>query len=522
MARLFKVGLIFIFLAMVVLVNPVGDFPLNDDWSYGLAVERLLRGHLELGRWSAMTLIGQVLWGTLFAWPLGFSFTALRISTLVLALGAIITTYLLLLEVQRSRRMAFFGALVFLACPLFFPLANSFMTDVPFVAVSLIACLFYLRGGKKEKKWELILGSLFATWAILIRQLGLILPLAFCLTYKKKSWKYLFIASILPIGVYLLYILFFQKQIADTTMSQEKTSLLFNSLKTPIESFFKLISNGIIALIYVGFLTLPFSCVGILDVWKARGERSSNFFLAFLLIWLVVMIGYFHKMPYWGNTLYNFGLGAIVLHDKSFLHLSNMPHLPNSFWIFFALLGMAGTTFLIKILFAKWKKSWVSWFFVAVQVLYFLPLGLTGLFDRYVLLMIPCTLVLLSQSLETSRLGWCLGSCLVAIYLLFTIAGTRDYLAWNRARWQGLNELVYQEHIPPEKIDGGLEFNGLYLYDRKYPKVPNKSWWWVQDDEYIVTMGPVKGYREYKSYPYYPWIPLGEGKIYILKRDVHL
>jgi hypothetical protein len=70
---------------MVIVVNPVGNFPLNDDWAYGYSVQALVEnGQLRFSDWTASNLFGQVLWGALFCLPFGFSFTALRLSTAVL------------------------------------------------------------------------------------------------------------------------------------------------------------------------------------------------------------------------------------------------------------------------------------------------------------------------------------------------------------------------------------------------------------------------------------------------------
>src|SRR5689334_10088256 len=69
---------------MVILVNPIGDFPLNDDWAYGWTVKTLLEtGSFVLSDWTAANLLPQALWGILFCLPFGFSFTALRFSTLI-------------------------------------------------------------------------------------------------------------------------------------------------------------------------------------------------------------------------------------------------------------------------------------------------------------------------------------------------------------------------------------------------------------------------------------------------------
>ncbi|MEH2041994.1 hypothetical protein [Nostoc sp.] len=77
--------LITTWILMTILVNPLGNFPLNDDWAYGQSVQSLVeKGNLKISPWSAANLLSQVFWGALFCLPFGFSFTALRFSTLTL------------------------------------------------------------------------------------------------------------------------------------------------------------------------------------------------------------------------------------------------------------------------------------------------------------------------------------------------------------------------------------------------------------------------------------------------------
>ena len=57
---------------VVLAIDPVGDFPLNDDWSYGLAVKYfVVDGRLRFTDWQSIPLITQVLWGALFTLPVG-------------------------------------------------------------------------------------------------------------------------------------------------------------------------------------------------------------------------------------------------------------------------------------------------------------------------------------------------------------------------------------------------------------------------------------------------------------------
>ena len=75
--------LVLIYVASIIVVNPLGNFPLNDDWSFARAVQNLV----EKKDWrptgfTAMPFITQSLWGAIFCLPAGFSFNALRFSTL--------------------------------------------------------------------------------------------------------------------------------------------------------------------------------------------------------------------------------------------------------------------------------------------------------------------------------------------------------------------------------------------------------------------------------------------------------
>ncbi len=133
----------------IVLVNPTGNFPINDDWSYADTVRRLVEhGEWQLNPWTSMPLATQVLWGWLFSQPAGVSFMALRISTLVLAWAATLGSYTLLRLAGGAPAVALCGAATVAACPVFFPLAFTFMTDVPalaFAVWALVCVLKYLQ-----------------------------------------------------------------------------------------------------------------------------------------------------------------------------------------------------------------------------------------------------------------------------------------------------------------------------------------------------------------------------------------
>jgi hypothetical protein len=104
------------------------------------------------------------------------------------------------------------------------------------------------------------------------------------------------------------------------------------------------------------------------------------------------------------------------------------------------------------------------------------------------------------------------------VYGAFSIAATHDYFGWNRSRWQGLDYLMEDLHVPPGQIDGGFEFNGWYGYDVNYRERAGVSWWWVQNNEYVVAFGPLDGYREVLRVPYDRWLQGAQGNLVVLAR----
>src|SRR5208283_4630687 len=106
--------------ALAAIVNPIGEVILNDDGAYAYAVKSVLEtGSLKLSQWGSPNLFSQVYWGALFCLPFGFSYTALRLSTLTIALAALLALYGLMRESGASSRTALFGVLILALNPLF-------------------------------------------------------------------------------------------------------------------------------------------------------------------------------------------------------------------------------------------------------------------------------------------------------------------------------------------------------------------------------------------------------------------
>jgi hypothetical protein len=73
-------------------------------------------------------------------------------------------------------------------------------------------------------------------------------------------------------------------------------------------------------------------------------------------------------------------------------------------------------------------------------------------------------------------------------------------------------------HVPPNRIDGGMEFNAWFLYKFGRDPKPGKSWWWVAEDDYSIAFGPIPGYQTEKSYRLKRWLPFGPAQILVLHK----
>jgi len=132
------------YVVTILIVNPLGDFPLNDDWSFALAVKGLVEyGDWRPNGWTGASLITQSLWGAIFCIPAGFSFNALRFSTLISAVFGVIGVYILLVTNNRGRILAVIAALTLAFNPIYYELSFTFMTDVLFTALSILSSIFF-------------------------------------------------------------------------------------------------------------------------------------------------------------------------------------------------------------------------------------------------------------------------------------------------------------------------------------------------------------------------------------------
>jgi 4-amino-4-deoxy-L-arabinose transferase-like glycosyltransferase len=531
---------------MVTLTNPLGDFPLNDDWAYAASVRELLQtGRLIIHDWSAPNVISQILWGAIFATIFGSSYTSLRFSTLVLGLLALIVVYRLIKELGHSSLFAIMVAMTTAGNPIFFASSNTFMTDVPFFGFSSFALFYYLRALNKDGWKEIGIGTIFAGLALLVRQLGFAIPLAFSFSYlvrERLTFANLFKAA-LPLIVCVLIQIIIQVWLHPT--EQNPTHLIFEVFSQPVLSILWIYTQNIICvLLYVGLFASPvIILVSTCGPFNINTKQLLIIALISAFVWLGLHFSQIGEWPPLWNTLNRFGIGPGLQHGSAGFTV------PTQFLKIWDIAGVVAVfcgcmliyvisralNLLLHSMRVGNKTTIRSPVFIGLTTLiYLLPvIALPEMYDRYLLLSfltIPLFIlsineVRLSDDMQFGVAG--ISAWLLIISLcLVSVAMVHDYLSWNRSRWQALDDLMNKNSVNPNKIDGGFEFNGTFLYSKKWTASDRKikKGWWVASNEYLISYSKdqltnLEGYSVKAEYPVSAWLSLGPQRIFILHRE---
>ena len=512
---------------LLLLIQPIVNFPLNDDWSYAFAVQSWVEdGNLEYRGWMSMTLFAQVVWGSLFAKVFGFSFTILHLSTLVLAFWGSFFTYLLAKSFRINHYIALFIALIITLNPIYLNLSFTFMTDVPFYTFSVISIYFFVQHLTFKKQKYFLLGTLFCIIALLTRQLGLVIPLGLAfIGLLKKEWK-LAIPFAIAIIVFLIYQWSVPVFISDIGRSNEHNLLLINKITHhPFTLSLEIIKRTFIFLVYFGLFFAPI----LVFLRLPKGKKTD--WILFVLSLISLFILYYHDflMPLNKNIIVDFGVGPRTLYDCFVAKSTNM----KSLYLFSKLqLTFIGVMYGFKVLEAlllkirKFSLFTINLYYqklllFVIAIFYLFPITAVDNFDRYYLLLFPLIIISIANFFVIKRtfferFQWV---SMFVILFLFTTLANRDYFEWQKARWEGITFLQNELKIGNEKIDGGFEFNGWYNYNST-DFGNNVENIWVKDDEFKICFEPIENYTVIKKIEYREWLKLGRIKtIKVLKRN---
>jgi len=484
--------------------HPVAEIGMDDDWSY-VETARILAqtGHIAYVGWAGAMLGWQLFLGALFARLFGPSFTAIRASTLFVALLTAFLTHRCMVRAGLSLRNATFGTLSLVLSPLFLPLALSFMTDTN-ALFCVVLCLYACLRAMQAKTDRAVLAWLaFAALSNAldgtVRQLAwlgvlVIFPCAIWLLRRRPhvlvSGGLLYLIS----SVFIISSLhWFSHQPYTTPESPFAIHVTLRNLNRLINQ------SSSLSLGFVLFL-LPV-LAAFIPAFSFRNRRSKVFVACGAGLFLAALICVFffnpHSLgsflaPFQGSSVTIFGLGAVTSIPGGHSAPVILPltlRVVLTIAVLFALLCFLDFLRTRRLNLTDRSQSAlpppISWRdllvllvpFVLAYLALLISCGLQrDLFDRYLLLILLIGLIFLlrlfQDSVQPNLPRACYG--LLLLYALYAVASEHDTFCSLRARVTAIDELR-AAGIPDTAIDGGWEHNAMVQVERcghiNYPHI---------------------------------------------------
>jgi dolichol-phosphate mannosyltransferase len=548
-----------LFLGGVLATNPILETGVNDDWAYTLIARTFaMTGRIVYNGWTAVALVPQLAWGSLFFKLFGFSFTAARLSTLALVLLLIPVVFVLGRECGLRRDFAALATLLTVFSPLMLPLEISFMSDVP-------ALLFFLWSVYAAvKAWRATTLRGCVSWALLVslaglaggweRQIYWLAPLLFLpvIAWVQRSSR----AVILSLaGIWIFTCVAVLGSVV--WLNAQPYTLREDWLQIPPDMSLADLANHEFLLTCKLAATVALILFPVLAGFLVPGLRSAGRWLAGSVLAGVAAIGVFALQwpallgPWLGNILTEYGVvptaastvgrNAVVLGSAARDAISMAVVLGCACgWIaWYKLLRKAETgppaasPAPVVILGAIFLAGWLPVILVRSAA--------TPAFDRYVIFLLPLASIPILWFFQVyvgtrvSMLSW----LALALFAIYGVAETHDAFAAGRARLQTATALM-KAGVPRTEISAGFEFDGQtqvetqgYVNNSQIFEPANafhettctgpspmRAWYLHMMPalrvRYFVALSRIHGLEEGPAgpFPYSTWLPAARREIY--------
>ncbi len=542
---------------VVALIDPRGEFPLNDDWLYARVVEQFSHTHILIQpQLAAVSLVFQTLWGSGFAAIFGLSFTVLRLSNLVLHLAAVLAVGALALELGAAVSAALLLGLTVLVSPVALASAFSFMPESALLATVSLALLSAVQWERGRTRAAGLGFLVFGIFGYLVHPMALILPLWFLVRWWKKERRRrgLMWPAILTVLSSIPFLVWYMRPEGASGMTGFWLSRSWG-MDAPLRLFTRLPAT----LITMGLFLLP--------VGLALVRRRALALPALLFVWSwgqAIWCGGTLPLPLPSleNVIHRAGIGYVGLQGTP-------PFLNPWFWRAISMLSMVSLLGLLGRLFEHSrsrmllavglaKLPWAGRLVLGGSLLRASVTGLVGLaawilfmwprlrlsfgaglvlvwlgvlllappsYDRYLIPVLPLVLLVVLAHMGPPRMIAWIGA---GVLTVSAVIGVHDYLAWNRTRWDVLQELTERHEIAEQHIDGGYEWAGWHFAWKGVPEhepsaISRALPWWIRlwapqiDPCFVISLSPLPGYTVLTTQRCATWLP--GWRIYLLERS---
>jgi hypothetical protein len=518
--------LVLAFILAEIFVNPIGDFPLNDDWAYAKALLTFRdKGEFNFGSVPAMTLCSHILWGFIFIKLFGFSFTVLRFSTLISAVIGAIFLYRLTLRISGNRMLSALLSVVLLFNPLLFSLSNTYMTDVNFNTLLIICCHLIYSFFQSQKKILLVLIFFAATALTLLRQYGIVLPVCFfisCFFIKDRKWLFVLLSLLVMALVFVVfkgYENYLKRILPHDAIYKFSGSYHLSDSKFWNQFFTSLGERYALIILHILFYLFPAAVIFLPASFRKSSLKSLliagiiSVFFCLTVFWKVNFpyVNIFTNMKLGPEVFYESMNGSQHAYSEAFRQIMNVLKFVFPSMTMFVLLLFTSQFFRS----IRWFSPKVVFFISLIAAYIFMILVTESYFDRYHIPLITLGLIFCAAMYPRLQVNirWALVPLLLCVYV--SIAGTKDYLELNRRRWEACNYLFNDLHVKSLKVNGGYEVNcwleqsswGYYNFQR------------LEGCDYLIQFKNEPGFSLFREYEFQRYFPFKKDKINIFVRD---
>lgn len=466
-------------------IRPYAEIGLIDDWSYVKAAQKLAEtGHITYGGAETPMLGWQLYFGALLIKLFGFSFTAVRFSTVIEAMAMAFLLERTCVRAGLNTWNATLATLTFVLSPLFFPLAFTFMTDVSGVLCVVLCLYMCLRAIEAKSERAAMVWISLAALANAVdgtaRQNAwlAVLVMVPSTLWLLRRWRRVLVAGciswVVAVGIVVAATRWFARQPYTVSVSPIPDTIDLKSLKILLR--ISLDSFGELMLLALPVL-LMFT-----GVFRSWNRRMAKVFAAGLLCFVVPGAILLHA---WRQHWWIAGFADGYMINSTFdrlrsdaaqeihfamvrqglrvsLTVAILLSILSLFAVFFAdaqrrpVASPVATTI-------SWRELWIVTgpFSAANIVLLALLIQGFGFSDRYLLPLLVMLLIVLTRAYQDSVNAKLPLACmlLIALFGAFSAAATHDEFALYRGYAAVANE-IESHGVPATAILGPWEFEG--------------------------------------------------------------
>jgi hypothetical protein len=516
LVRRFRIPALFCALSVLLcelISRPYAGIGICDDGPYILVAQKLaITGHVTYNGWSAAMLLWQLYLGAAFIKLFGFSFTIVRMSTLLVAVVLAFFLQRTLVRASISERNATIGTLALVLSPLYLMLSATFMSDIHGL-FGIVLCLYgCLRALQAASTRAAVFWLCFA-----------IATSGICGTSRQLAWL-----GVLVMVPSTLWLLRARRNVLLGGMAATLAGFLFilgcmlwlkHQPYILPEHFLSSTTRGgyLVHQFIHFFLDVPFLLLPIMVVFLPEIRKSRRLVIAVVVAMtlgyalLVTLQGHLHQRLMLEPTIGDWvtvagGYGDVLGSPPIFLHLGvrillTAASLGGLLGLLASLVRSDGLS-LVKenSTGASWKELGVL--LVPFTIVYMLLLisraitivSLTDsvVLDRYALGLLVVALVCLVRYYQERvqlQLPFA-GILLVGIMAIYGVAVTHNMFSFYRARMAIAAELR-DAAVPDTAIDHGWDYN--LLVELKYAAYINDSEIENPAGAYVPTPPPPAG-----------------------------